>query len=75
LRIARAATTQSLDVRLKRAPAPGDTVVIAAYGARVFLDETAASMLDEKILDVTLGAGGRFEFFTADARQPIEPGH
>jgi len=75
LRIAKAATKRSLDVRLKRSPAPGDTVLIASYGARVFLDETAAGMLDEKILDVTLGAGGRVEFFTADARQPIEPGH
>jgi iron-sulfur cluster assembly protein len=73
LRIARAATRTSLKVQLKRAPSPDDTVVVAANGARVFLDEWAAGLLDQKILDVTLGAGGRVEFFATNAREPIEP--
>ncbi len=74
LRIARASTALPLKVNLARAPAHEDTVVVAANGVRVFLDEAAAGLLDEKILDVTLGVGGRVEFITADAREPIEPG-
>jgi Fe-S cluster assembly iron-binding protein IscA len=74
LRIARAATTRSLKVRFASAPAPEDTVVIAADGARVFLDRAAASLLDGKVLVVTIGARGRVEFFTADAGQRVEPG-
>jgi Fe-S cluster assembly iron-binding protein IscA len=73
LRISKAATRTSLKVHLKRAPAPDDTVVIANNGARVFLDEWAARLLDKKILDVTLGEGGRVEFFATRTRQPIEP--
>jgi iron-sulfur cluster assembly protein len=73
LRIAQATTARPLKVNLAPAPAPEDTVVVAADGTRVFLDGVAASLLDDKILDITLGAGGRVEFFTADAHQPIEP--
>jgi len=74
LRLAWAPSARSLKVRLARVPAPGDKVVVAAYGARVFLDEAAAGLLGDKILDVTIGVRGRVEFFAADARQPIEPG-
>lgn len=74
LRVARAATPQSLKVRLAREPATEDIVIVASYGARVFLDRTAARLLEGKTLDVTLGVGGRVEFFTGRARQPIEPG-
>jgi iron-sulfur cluster assembly protein len=75
LRISRAATRTSLKVHLKRGPAPDDTIVIANNGARVFLDGWASNLLDQKILDVTLGEGGRVEFFATQARQPIEPRH
>lgn len=74
LRIARAPATRQLKVCLVRAPAAGDTVVIAGAGARVFLDQAAASLLDGKLLDATLGVGGRVNFFAANAREPIEPG-
>lgn len=74
LRIARVATTRSLKVRLAREPAPGDTIVVADDGTRVFLDRTAVRLLDGHFLDVTLGVGGRVEFFTAKAAQPVEPG-
>ena len=74
LRIAWAPGARSLKVRLARVPAPGDTVVVAAYGARVFVDAAAAGLLGHKTLDVTIGVRGRVEFFAADARQPIEPG-
>jgi iron-sulfur cluster assembly protein len=74
LRIARASTGGPLKVFLAQAPAPDDTVVFAADGVRVFLDEEAAGLLGDKMLDVTIGVRGRIEFFTTDARQPIEPG-
>lgn len=74
LRLARGSVARSLKASLAWAPASGDMVVVAANGARVFLDEAAAGLLDGKILDATLGVGGRVDFFTADARQPIEPG-
>lgn len=74
LRIARTSPIRSLEVRLARAPEPGDTIVIAPNGARVFLDEAAASLLSETVLDVTIGVGGHVEFFTTKVRQPIEPG-
>ena len=73
LRIAWSPSARSLKVRLARVPAAGDTVVVAAYGARVFLDAAAIGLLGDKILDVTIGVRGRVEFFAADARQPIEP--
>jgi iron-sulfur cluster assembly protein len=74
LRIARASSAGPLKARLARGPAPEDTVVIAAYGARVFLDKAAANLLGDKILDVSIGVHGRVVFFPADARQPVEPG-
>jgi Fe-S cluster assembly iron-binding protein IscA len=74
LRIARASSAGPLKARLARAPAPEDTVVIAADGARVFLDRAAVNLLGDKILDVSIGVHGRVVFFPADARQPVEPG-
>jgi iron-sulfur cluster assembly protein len=74
LRIARASSTGPLTARLARAPAPEDTVVIAADGARVFLDKAAAQLLGDKILDVSIGVRGRLEFFPVDSRQSVEPG-
>jgi iron-sulfur cluster assembly protein len=74
LRIAGASHGGPLKARLAREPALQDTVVIAANGARVFLDRTAADLLRDKILDVTIGVHGRVEFFPTDAPQPVEPG-
>lgn len=74
LRLAQASGSRPLQAILAPAPAPRDTLVVAANGARVFLDEAAVSLLNGKILDVALGVGGRIEFFTVDAREPIEPG-
>jgi Fe-S cluster assembly iron-binding protein IscA len=42
----------SLSIDLATEPSAGDTVVEDG-GARVFLDEAAASMLDDKVLDAT----------------------
>ena len=40
---------------------PGDQVVEQA-GATVYLDESAATMLDDKVLDAAVDEGGRVEF-------------
>jgi iron-sulfur cluster assembly protein len=74
LRIARTSSAGALTARLARAPAPEDTVVTAADGARVFLDKAAANLLGDKVLDVTIGVHGRLEFFPADSRQSADPG-
>ncbi|WP_019180293.1 hypothetical protein [Microbacterium yannicii] len=42
-------------------PEPSDTVVITD-GARVFLDEVAASSLDDRILDAELAQDGSVRF-------------
>ena len=42
-------------------PAPLDTVVVTD-GARVFLDETAATALDDRILDAELAQDGSVRF-------------
>lgn len=74
LRIARVSHGGPLRARLAREPALTDTVVVAADGARVFLDKAAADFLRDKILDVTIGVHGRLEFFPTDAPQSVEPG-
>ena len=74
LRIARAPAAPRLRVSLVRAPAGGDTVVVVAAGVRVFLDDAAATLLDGKILDATLGVGGRIDFFAANARDALSRG-
>jgi Fe-S cluster assembly iron-binding protein IscA len=43
---------ESLAFDLATEPSAGDTI-LEAGGARVFLDETAAAMLDDKVLDAT----------------------
>ena len=45
-------------------PAPLDTVVVTD-GARVFLDETAAAALDDRILDAELANDGSVRFAIA----------
>jgi len=56
LRIAAAAPTESreasLSLDLATEPSAGDTVVEDG-GARVFLDEAAAALLDDKVLDAS----------------------
>jgi Fe-S cluster assembly iron-binding protein IscA len=49
---------------LSAAPAPedGDQVLADESGARVFLDESAAVMLDDKVLDAQVGADGSVQF-------------
>jgi Fe-S cluster assembly iron-binding protein IscA len=48
---------------LSAAPAPEDgDQVVAEAGARVFLDESAAVMLDDKILDAQVGSDGAVQF-------------
>lgn len=46
-------------------PEEGDRIV-EKEGARVFLDQHAAAILDDKILDAQVGDGGAVEFLLAD---------
>ena len=45
-------------------PQPNDTVVVTE-GARVFLDETAAVVLEDRVLDAELAADGAVRFALA----------
>ncbi|GAA1513950.1 Fe-S cluster assembly protein HesB [Kribbella lupini] len=54
-------TDPSLAVTTTEAPAPGDQVVEES-GARVFLEQNAASTLDDKILDAAVDDKGGVEF-------------
>lgn len=74
LRISQGTAERPLKVELAGAPELGDTVITVADGVRVFLDAAAVGLLDGQILDVSIGVRGRVDFFTADARQAIEPG-
>ncbi len=60
--------SQSADESLALSPAvtaqPGDQVV-EENGARVFLDDGAAAVLDNQILDATVGADGSMQFAVA----------
>jgi iron-sulfur cluster assembly protein len=47
------ATTAGLEIALVEGPADGDEVVDES-GARVFLDEAIASLLDDKVLDASV---------------------
>jgi iron-sulfur cluster assembly protein len=68
LRIACDSTPNPLRARVAREPGPEDAVVVAAFGARVFLDEVAARLLDDKVLDVVVGVGGQVKFVVSAAR-------
>jgi len=71
-----AATQHTIRAGLVRAPAAEDAlVVVASVGARVFLDATAATLLDDKILDVVLGTRGRVAFVASDTQHPNPPGN
>jgi iron-sulfur cluster assembly protein len=45
-------------------PSPGDQVV-EDHGAKIYLDEAAANILDDKILDAAVNDDGRVEFSVA----------
>lgn len=66
LRIAKDAGEQALALSLAAVPAEDDTVVDAG-GARVFLDEQAAQLLDDKVLDAGSDDQGRVQFGIGDA--------
>lgn len=47
------------------APQPGDQVLEEEAGARVFLEETAAVTLDDKVLDAQIDQSGGVQFTIA----------
>ena len=65
MRIASDPTAGSLTLTLAPTPADGDAVLDNS-GARVFLDSGAASILDDKALDATVGPDGRVQFVVAE---------
>jgi Fe-S cluster assembly iron-binding protein IscA len=61
LRISAQEDSTGLSVDLIPAPEPADQV-IESGGARVFLEENAAAMLDDKILDAEVDEAGAVRF-------------
>lgn len=61
LRISTSTESEGLAVDVTPAPEEADQVVESA-GARVFLEPTAAEMLDDKVLDAQLDEGGAVTF-------------
>ena len=61
LRITADAAEQGLAVSTATDASPGDQVV-EQQGATVYLDEAAAAMLDDKVLDAAVDQEGRVEF-------------
>ena len=55
----------ALHVMPTEAPQPGDQV-LNEDGARVFLEETAAATLDDKVLDAQVDANGGVQFTIAN---------
>jgi len=53
--------SQALAITTTESPQPGDQVV-EENGARVFLEETAAQTLDDKVLDAAVDESGGVEF-------------
>jgi iron-sulfur cluster assembly protein len=68
LRIANDPATGGLTLTIAATPAQGDQVLDTS-GARVFLDEEAATVLDDKALDATVDDSGQVVF--ALAQPPI----
>ncbi len=56
-----AVDSPALHVIATEAPLPGDQVV-EEHGARVFLEETAAETLDDKVLDAQVDESGGVQF-------------
>jgi iron-sulfur cluster assembly protein len=63
------ADSPALHVMPTEGPQPGDQVVEEHTGARVFLEETAAVTLDDKILDAQVDESGGVQFTIA-----VQPG-
>jgi iron-sulfur cluster assembly protein len=55
----------ALQVMPTEGPQPGDQVVEEQTGARVFLEETAAVTLDDKVLDAQVDESGGVQFTIA----------
>ncbi|MCZ2804909.1 Fe-S cluster assembly protein HesB [Modestobacter sp. VKM Ac-2983] len=66
LRIANDPTAQSLALSLAAVPAEDDQVLDQS-GARVFLDEKAATVLDDKVLDAQPDPTGKVQFGIAES--------
>lgn len=66
LRIAADPAERALTLSLAAVPAEDDEVVDAG-GARVFLDEPAAQLLDDKVLDAGPDDQGRVQFGIGEA--------
>jgi Fe-S cluster assembly iron-binding protein IscA len=65
LRIATDPTAGSLQLSLAPAPQEGDQVVDSS-GARLFLDNDAAALLDDKALDASVDEQGTVQFALAE---------
>jgi len=65
VRIASDPAAGGLSLTLAATPADDDTVV-DTDGARLFLDSTAATMLDDKTLDAVAGPTGQTQFAIAE---------
>lgn len=66
LRISADADSANLTVDLTPAPEPTDAIIESA-GARVFLEENAAEVLADKVLDAQLDEGGAVRFAIGQA--------
>lgn len=65
LRIANDPSTGGLTLSLAASPADGDAVVDDDSGVRVFVEEQAALLLDDKALDAGVGNDGQVQFALA----------
>jgi iron-sulfur cluster assembly protein len=64
LRIATGSSTDSFDVSLAPSPVASDQVV-QSHGANVFVDESAQTALDDKVLDAQIDDQGGVRFALA----------
>jgi iron-sulfur cluster assembly protein len=65
-------SSTDLAVTAADAPQPGDQV-LEEEGARVFLEETAAQTLDDKILDAQVDPAGGVQFMLAPQEGGADP--
>lgn len=61
----------AFSVTAVEAPEPGDAVV-DNDGAHVFLEDTAATVLDDKILDAQVDSAGGVQFAIGEQQNPAE---
>ncbi|MGO1975332.1 MAG: Fe-S cluster assembly protein HesB [Propionibacteriaceae bacterium] len=66
-------TTQegAFSVAAVESPEPGDAVV-DSDGAHVFLEESAATVLDDKVLDAQVDSAGGVQFAIGEQQNPAE---